>query len=61
MLMLGTDYPYSEYLPKKTTVVQIDERAFALGRRTAVALGVVGSVRPALRMLLARRSDHSTG
>lgn len=36
MLMLGTDYPYSEYLPKKTTVVQIDERAFALGRRTAV-------------------------
>lgn len=52
LLMLGTDYPYSEFLPKKTRVVQIDERAFALGRRTPVELGIVGSVRPALRMLL---------
>ena len=52
MLMLGTDYPYSDFLPKKGKVVQIDERAFALGRRTPIALGVVGSVRPALRMLL---------
>lgn len=60
MLMLGTDYPYSEFLPKKTRVVQVDERAFALGRRTPIELGVVGSVRPALRMLLAdlpQRSD----
>jgi len=60
MLMLGTDYPYSEFLPTKTRVVQIDERAFALGRRTPVALGIVGSVRPALRMLLdalPQRSD----
>jgi len=52
MLMLGTDYPYSDFLPKKGKVVQIDERAFALGRRTPIALGVVGSVRPALQMLL---------
>jgi len=54
LLMLGTDYPYSEFLPKKGKVVQIDERAFALGRRTPIELGVVGSVRPALRMLLER-------
>ncbi|WP_240320874.1 thiamine pyrophosphate-binding protein [Sphingomonas crusticola] len=54
MLMLGTDYPYSDFLPKKGRVVQIDERAFALGRRTPIALGVVGSVRPALQMLLER-------
>jgi len=52
MLMLGTDYPYSDFLPKKGKVEQIDERAFALGRRTPIALGVVGSVRPALQMLL---------
>ena len=26
-LMLGTDYPYSEFLPHKGVVVQIDERA----------------------------------
>jgi pyruvate dehydrogenase (quinone)/pyruvate oxidase len=52
LLMLGTDYPYSDFLPKKGKVIQIDERAFALGRRTPIALGVVGSVRPALQMLL---------
>jgi thiamine pyrophosphate-dependent acetolactate synthase large subunit-like protein len=53
-LMLGTDYPYSEFLPQKTTVIQIDERARVLGRRTPTALGVVGSVRPAVKLLLDR-------
>jgi pyruvate dehydrogenase (quinone) len=53
-MMLGTDYPYSEFLPHKTTVIQIDERARVLGRRTPTALGIVGSVRPALRLLLDR-------
>ena len=54
LLMLGTDYPYAAFLPKHGRVIQIDERAFALGRRTSIALGVVGSVRPALAMLLER-------
>lgn len=52
LLMLGTDYPYADFLPKHGRVIQIDERAFALGRRAPIALGVVGSVRPALAMLL---------
>ena len=62
LLMLGTDYPYHEYLPKHGRVVQIDERALALGRRTPVALGITGSVRPALAMLLEglpQRSDDT--
>ncbi len=62
MLMLGTDYPYTDFLPRKGRVIQIDERAIALGRRTPIALGVVGSVRPALAMLLEglpQRSDTS--
>jgi pyruvate dehydrogenase (quinone)/pyruvate oxidase len=54
LLMLGTDYPYVDFLPKHGNVIQIDERAFALGRRTPIALGIVGSVKPALRMLLER-------
>ena len=60
LLMLGTDYPYSEFLPAHGKVIQIDERPFVLGRRTPVALGITGSVRPALRMLserLAPRED----
>jgi pyruvate dehydrogenase (quinone)/pyruvate oxidase len=59
LLMLGTDYPYSEYLPGHGRVIQVDERAFALGRRTSVALGIVGSVRPALDMLLERLAPRS--
>jgi pyruvate dehydrogenase (quinone) len=53
-VMLGTDYPYSEFLPHKGNVVQIDDRARVLGRRTPTALGVVGSVRPTLKLLLER-------
>jgi pyruvate dehydrogenase (quinone) len=52
LLMVGSDYPYSEFLPKKSTVVQIDERAFAIGRRLPVTQAVVGSSRPALAALL---------
>jgi pyruvate dehydrogenase (quinone) len=51
-LMLGTDYPYSEYLPDKAIGIQIDERAEVLGRRTPTHLGIIGSVGPAINMLL---------
>ena len=53
VLMLGSDYPYSEFLPKKGKVIQIDERAYALGRRLPIQLGIVGSVGPAVTQLLA--------
>jgi pyruvate dehydrogenase (quinone) len=62
LLMVGTDYPYSNFLPAKGTVIQIDERAQVLGRRTPTELGVVGSARPALRLLLEKvkaKSDAS--
>ena len=52
LLMLGTDYPYSEFLPHKGSIIQIDDRAQVLGRRAPTALGVVGSVRPTLKLLL---------
>jgi pyruvate dehydrogenase (quinone) len=61
LLMLGTDYPYSEYLPGHGRVVQVDERAEVLGRRAPVALGIVGSVRPALAMLLERLPSREDG
>jgi pyruvate dehydrogenase (quinone) len=52
LLMLGTDYPYSEFLPHKGDVIQVDERAHILGRRAPTVLGVVGSVLPTLKLLL---------
>jgi pyruvate dehydrogenase (quinone) len=60
--MVGTDYPYSNFLPRKGAVIQIDERAMALGRRAPTAFGAVGSARPTLKLLLgqvAPKSDTS--
>ncbi len=62
LVMIGSDYPYAEFLPQKAKVVQIDERAFAIGRRLPVAQAVVGSSRPAVAGLVARvkaRADDS--
>ena len=61
LLMLGTDYPYSEFLPQKGAVIQIDERARVLGRRAPTALGVVGSVRPTLQLLLNKVAAKTNG
>jgi pyruvate dehydrogenase (quinone) len=52
LLMVGTDYPYSNFLPAKGKVIQIDERTQVLGRRTPTMLGVTGSARPTLKLLL---------
>jgi thiamine pyrophosphate-dependent acetolactate synthase large subunit-like protein len=52
LLMVGTDYPYSNFLPVKSKVIQIDERAQVLGRRAPTVLGVTGSARPTLKLLL---------
>ncbi|MFZ6655845.1 thiamine pyrophosphate-binding protein [Undibacterium sp. TJN19] len=52
VLMLGSDYPYTEYLPKNGKVIQIDLRSEVLGRRTGVQLGIVGAVKPSILQLL---------
>jgi thiamine pyrophosphate-dependent acetolactate synthase large subunit-like protein len=58
-LMLGTDYPYSEFLPPKCVVIQVDERARVIGRRAPTELGVIGSVRPTVKSLLTRVKPKS--
>ena len=59
LLMIGTDYPYSNFLPDKGAVIQIDERAQVLGRRTPTELGVAGSARPTLKLLLEKAKAKS--
>jgi pyruvate dehydrogenase (quinone) len=49
LLMVGTDYPYSNFLPTKGTVIQVDERPQVLGRRAPTMLGVAD---PTLKLLL---------
>ncbi|WP_332835547.1 thiamine pyrophosphate-dependent enzyme [Herbaspirillum huttiense] len=61
MLMLGSDYPYSEFLPTKAKIIQIDERGFVLGRRAPVTLGITGSVGPAVQALLEKVDGKTDG
>jgi pyruvate dehydrogenase (quinone) len=60
LLMLGTDFPFSEFLPgNRVKKVQIDKNPKHIGRRTAVDLGLVGDIKPTVSALLKRVSDKS--
>ncbi len=59
LLMVGSDYPYSNFLPTHGVVIQIDERAQVLGRRAPTPFGAVGSARPTLKLLLGRVASKS--
>jgi len=48
LLMLGTDFPYSMFLPGGKNIIQIDKRAAHIGRRCAVTVGIIGHVRPTI-------------
>ena len=61
LLMVGTDYPYSDFLPRGGNVIQIDERPQVLGRRAPTMLGVTGSARPTLKMLLDQVASKTNG
>lgn len=52
LLMLGTDFPYTQFYPEDAAVIQVDIRGSHLGRRTPVDLGMVGSVRDTIDALL---------
>ena len=52
LLLLGTDFPYDGFYPKKAKIAQIDMRGENLGRRARLDLGLVGHVRETLRDLL---------
>lgn len=52
LLMLGTDFPYSDWYPEGKTIVQVDIRAHHLGRRCGLSLGVQGDVRETIGALL---------
>jgi pyruvate dehydrogenase (quinone) len=61
LVLLGTDFPYPDFLPQAHTV-QIDVDASRLGRRTVLDLAVHGSVREtldALQPLLTPKTDDS--
>jgi len=60
LLLLGTDFPFSEFLPgDRVKKVQIDKNPKHIGRRTAVDLGLVGDIKATVTELLKSVSEKT--
>jgi pyruvate dehydrogenase (quinone) len=57
LLMLGTDFPYKQFLPTDARIAQIDIRPENLGRRCKLDLGLVGDVRATIEALLPKLEE----
>jgi len=62
LVMVGSDFPYRDFYPKSTRVIQIDNEATRIGKRYPVDIGLVGHAGPTLAALTERidriRSDR---
>lgn len=52
VLLLGTDFPYTPFMPVKNKIVQIDESPEKLGRRANLTLGLTGKIKDTLQALM---------
>jgi pyruvate dehydrogenase (quinone) len=60
VLLLGTDFPFPEFLPgDDVKKVQIDKNPKHIGRRTAVDLALVGDIKTTVTALLAKVRDKT--
>ena len=61
LFLVGTDFPYRDFLPTGKQVIQLDVRGQHVGRRTPVDIAMVGDAAlglQALLALLAQKTDH---
>ncbi|HEY0264292.1 MAG TPA: ubiquinone-dependent pyruvate dehydrogenase [Granulicella sp.] len=61
LLMLGTDFPYTQFYPERAKIIQVDLRGEQIGRRTHVDLGLIGRVKDTLGVLLPRLEQKTDG
>ncbi|UJP10344.1 ubiquinone-dependent pyruvate dehydrogenase [Microbacterium sp. KUDC0406] len=54
LLLLGTDFPYTQFYPDGVTTIQVDIRGSQLGKRHPLDLGLVGDVKATAEALLPR-------
>jgi pyruvate dehydrogenase (quinone) len=62
LVLLGTDFPYTAFMPTKPKIVQVDIRPERLGRRAKVDLGLCGSIKHTLQAVLPhvrQKTDNS--
>ncbi len=51
LLMLGTDFPYTKFLPENTKTIQVDIRPENIGGRTSITHGIHGDIGEVIRLL----------
>ncbi|MBP0617906.1 ubiquinone-dependent pyruvate dehydrogenase [Jiella mangrovi] len=59
LLMLGTDFPYKQFIPKGIRIAQIDITPEQLGRRARLDVGVVGDVGETIAALLPKLDEKT--
>jgi pyruvate dehydrogenase (quinone) len=59
LLMLGTDFPYKQFLPTDAKIAQVDIRPENLGRRCKLDLGLVGDVGATIAALLPKLTEKT--
>ncbi|WP_158825130.1 thiamine pyrophosphate-dependent enzyme [Mucilaginibacter lacusdianchii] len=52
LILLGTDFPYEQFMPKDCKIVQIDVKPERIGRRAKVDVGLCGKIEHTLQALL---------
>jgi pyruvate dehydrogenase (quinone) len=52
VLLLGTDFPYTPFMPVANKIIQVDEKPERLGRRAKLEIGVCGRTRDTLKALI---------
>ncbi|WP_432410836.1 thiamine pyrophosphate-dependent enzyme [Rasiella sp. SM2506] len=52
LIMLATDFPYTEFLPHDTKTIQVDIRAENIGNRTSVAIGIHSDIKAFADLIL---------
>jgi pyruvate dehydrogenase (quinone) len=61
LLLLGTNFAWSQFYPDKARIIQIDADPTHVGRRHPVAFGAVGDIKRTLEALLPRLRQHEDG
>ena len=62
VLLLGTDFPYTDFIPHKKKIIQIDTQSEHLGRRAILDIGLCGDIKETLKALsplLETKEDRS--
>lgn len=59
LLLLGTNFAWSQFYPKHATIIQVDIDPMRVGQRHPIELGVVGNIKDTIQALLPRLSQRT--